>query len=427
MGRTPGGLYRIGRPRLARNPTPGFVGHRFTDLEGPPPPVPSVQVRGRFRAPRRGSRGGRHRHRSGRWHGPPLAPPRASRALARPRPAGGAGRRRPPGPPPAPRPAGAGPAPARARGTARGRCRRASRATSVVLAQGARAGDRGEVGEPDLQHHGPAAHAAGPQPGRPPARTAAAARAGPPAGSSTSRAKVSSAPMLRSACSRDHRSRVPAPGQLVQVAAGGLAQRPAQCLQRGVRDVGHGAQPEPAQRLLGACSPTPHSAPTGSGCRNVTIAVAGTTSRPSGLARAGGQLRHELGRGDADRAGDPLLVGDPVADPDWAICAGLPSRRTAPDDVEERLVQAERLDQRRDRAEDLHHAARRPRRSGGGRGATTTACGHSRRARRHRHRGVHPEPARLVGGRQHHPAAAAAADDHRLPAQLGRSISSTEA
>ena len=85
-------------------------------------------------------------------------------------------------------------------------------------------------------------------------------------------------------------------------------------------------------------------------------------------------------------------------------------------DVDERLVDRELLDERRDRREDRHDlvalldVARHARR-------------HERRLRarlagpRHRHRGAHAERARFVARRADHAAVAEAADDHRLPAQ----------
>ena len=60
---------------------------------------------------------------------------------------------------------------------------------------------------------------------------------------------------------------------------------------------------------------------------------------------------------------------------------GRPEPAHGAGDVEEGLVEAQRLDQRGDRPEDLHDARGRPRRSGRGRAGATTACGHSRRAR----------------------------------------------
>src|SRR5205085_1169938 len=65
-----------------------------------------------------------------------------------------------------------------------------------------------------------------------------------------------------------------------------------------------------------------------------------------GLAPRRGQLRHELRRGDTDGAGDVLLVRDAVTDE-------LGDRRRRPEapdsarDVEEGLVEGERLHQRR--------------------------------------------------------------------------------
>ena len=85
------------------------------------------------------------------------------------------------------------------------------------------------------------------------------------------------------------------------------------------------------------------------------------------LAEIGGDLRQELARRDADRRGDPFLAAHVVLDAPRDRRA-VAEQRPAGGDVEERLVDAERLDQigiaRQDRHEALRHrrvqAAARP-------------------------------------------------------------------
>ena len=99
------------------------------------------------------------------------------------------------------------------------------------------------------------------------------------------------------------------------------------------------------------------------------------------------------------------------------ISAASPEPTAGAPDVEERLVERERLDQRGDRAEQRHD---RPRdlgverhvaRQHGGRRAQPQRAGR-------RHRRVHAVPPGLVGGRGDHPAVARAADDHRRAREL---------
>ncbi len=87
----------------------------------------------------------------------------------------------------------------------------------------------------------------------------------------------------------------------------------------------------------------------------------------------------------------------------WPISAGPAEPADRAGHVEERLVQRQRLDQRRDRAEDLHHA-------GGHRGVQPVAGVDHGGLRAqppgpaHRHRGVDAVPAGLVGRGEHHAA-----------------------
>ena len=93
----------------------------------------------------------------------------------------------------------------------------------------------------------------------------------------------------------------------------------------------------PSRRSVSAaCSPTPHSASTGSGCRNSSTRSAGTTMQAVRLGPGGAELGDELRRRHPDRAGQPLLLGDPPADrarrsrPAGRAAAGRRPRRGTP-------------------------------------------------------------------------------------------------
>ena len=99
------------------------------------------------------------------------------------------------------------------------------------------------------------------------------------------------------------------------------------------------------------------------------------------------------------------------------ICGGVAEPAAGAGDVEEGLVHRQRLDQRRDRPEERHDRAgdlgverQVPRQHRGGRAQPQRAGGG--------HGGVHPVPARLVGGRGDHAPVAVPADDHRRAGQL---------
>ena len=78
--------------------------------------------------------------------------------------------------------------------------------------------------------------------------------------------------------------------------------------------------------------------------------------QPVGLAQVRRDLGHELRRRDADRGGQPDLRPDVGLDPPGDRRAVAEQRRR-PGDVEERLVDRDRLDQRREAPEDRHHVA----------------------------------------------------------------------
>ena len=178
---------------------------------------------------------------------------------------------------------------------------------------------------------------------------------------------------------RHHPARVPAPA----TARAGATRRPSPSARTrvctGVFAMSPTVRRPSRVSSFSVFSPTPHSAPTGSGCRKADDPVGRDDEQPVRLAAGRRQLGDELAARHPDRAGDALLVGHPVAD--QLADLGRPAEPAdGPGHVEERLVQRQRLDQRRHRPEDLHHRRRTP-----GvlpvRGGTTVACGHSRRAR----------------------------------------------
>ena len=109
------------------------------------------------------------------------------------------------------------------------------------------------------------------------------------AGSSTSRANVSSAPMLLSgSCALTRRSSRPqASADRCAPAAGPRARL---SVVAGVCAMSPMVRSPSRVSASSVRSPTPHNAPTGSGWRNSTVASRGTTSSPSGLARADASL-----------------------------------------------------------------------------------------------------------------------------------------
>ena len=147
-------------------------------------------------------------------------------------------------------------------------------------------------------------------------------------GSSTSRAKVSSAPTLFSTCSgttgrgsRPHDSScrwVPtaSPTALRRVSTGTCARSAT------VRSPSRWSDSS-------VFSPTPHSAPTGSRCRKVTVSSRGTTSSPSGLARPEASLATNFVA--ATPTEQVIRCSSATRSrSSRAISAGGPSRRTAP-------------------------------------------------------------------------------------------------
>ena len=278
--RSPNRPARRGSPRVVRTPPAGRgrPSRRRPEPHRRRPRRTSALHRGREPA----SRGAPHRRRTG-----------AARSTARSasrQPCSGApssrldrcAARRRPGPRPAPRPAGSGPAPAPARRTGPGRWRTCSLPDVGGVARVRDAGDRGEVGEPDLDAHRAAHHAA--------ARTRAAVRSASrsssrwiTAGSSTSVAKVSSWPMVFSGSSGRPAASSRPQASSCRCPPAAAAERPPQRLRRGVRDVADGAQAQPREGLLGR-RPPPTGRRPAAGAGSPSTSAGRTTSSPSGLA-----------------------------------------------------------------------------------------------------------------------------------------------
>src|SRR5579859_5716117 len=209
---------------------------------------------------------------------------------------------------------------------------------------------------------------------------------------------------------------VAAPGQGGQVRAVRGAEVAFEGVQRGVRDVAHRPQAQAGQDLFG---PVPDSPQRGHRQRVQEIQHAGPRYHQHAirLAAGRGDLGHELRRRDPDRAGDALLLLHLGADARGDRGGGSqPAQRAG--DVEERLVQRERLDLGRDRAEDRHDLL-------GGRGVDPVPGRDEYRlwaqpTRPHdRHGRADPERASRVRRGQDHAAAAGRAHDDRLARELG--------
>jgi hypothetical protein len=99
-------------------------------------------------------------------------------------------------------------------------------------------------------------------------------------------------------------------------------------------------------RATAVFSPTPHSREIGSGARNVSSSPSGTTTNPSGLRRSDAILATSFVLATPTEAGQPDLRPCLVLDPprDRRTVA---EQRRRPGHVEERLVDRDRLDERR--------------------------------------------------------------------------------
>jgi hypothetical protein len=142
------------------------------------------------------------------------------------------------------------------------------------------------------------------------------------------------------------------PGELVEVRPEARPEGAAQGVEGGVGDIGDGAQPEPVQGLLGPVADAPEG-PDRQAVEERHDVGYGDDEQAVRLGQRRGELRDELRRGDPDRAGHALLIGDGVAQR-----GGDERRRTEPTlgggHVEEGLIEGERLDILGDRAEGGH-------------------------------------------------------------------------
>ena len=243
------------------------------------------------------------------------------------------------------------------------------------VGQGPGPGHRLEAGQPELDRP-PSGPRSRPRAGCvPSARTASAAPAGS-FGVVDIAAKVSSAPMLFSGMRR-HPALVPSPGERGQVRAGATAELCCS-VASGVCAMSPPcagpAGPAPAR----SARPRPTAPPPAAGAGSRASRRRGTTSSPSGLHRADASLATNLRRRTPTEQVMPCCSATVARIWRRSRRAAQPPERAG--DVEERLVERERLHLRRDRAEDRHDLrdTRRTRRC---LGATNTACGHSRRAR----------------------------------------------
>ena len=180
-----------------------------------------------------------------------------------------------------------------------------------------------------------------------------------------------------------------------------------------------------ASRRSRVRGPTPQSRSIGNGCRNRVTSSGGTTVSPSGLPRSLATFATYL------VVETPTETVSPVASNtapriDSPIARRLAGERLASRHVDERLVDAQGLDEGREGAEGAHHDTRD--------GAVPLETGreHDRvRAaaarRRHRHRAPHSVRPRLVARGGDHAARSGAADEQRLAAKLRRSSCSTAA
>jgi hypothetical protein len=143
----------------------------------------------------------------------------------------------------------------------------------------------------------------------------------------------------------------------------------------------------------------------------------GNHEQAVGLALAARELRDELRRGNADRAGEARARVHLVADAPGDF-GGRAKQSHGAGDVEKRLVDREWFDEGRELAEDRHDGigglavlVHVPRDDGGARRELERP--------RHWHRGVHTERPSLVARRRHDAAAARAANDDELPTEFG--------
>ena len=202
----------------------------------------------------------------------------------------------------------------------------------------------------------------------------------------------------------------------MQVTAVGVAEAGDQRLLGQRRELADGEHTEsfetPARRR--AHSPQPLDAER---VQELELGPGRDHEHPVGLGEVAGELGDELGRAHSHRRRETGLGAHAFADRRSHLDATseVAARAT---DVEEGLVERDRLHQRRERLQDSHHrTARVAVRVEAGREEHTVGAGTARAC--HRHRGVHAEPAGLVARRGDHAARAETADDHRASAHRG--------
>ena len=274
------------------------------------------------------------------------------------------------------------------------------------LGQGDRAGHRREVGQADLHRDGPGTATVPVQPPKRPRQDVLERpRQLPPA--QVLRVGAFRADALRLPLDHD-RARVIAASKAVQVPAGRLPERPDQVVTAGRAKVGDRDDPETAQRRVRR-RPDARQRRNRLGQEELVLHLGWHDGEPVRLLRVRGEL------GDQLRAPHPHGDDQPgpvVDEPARQVrTRGRVARERAGGQVDERLVEADRLDQWRELAQRVHDqcAVRRVRREPGRQDGR-------RRAQdpglRHRHRRVASERARLVVRGGDHPTRAGAANQH---------------
>jgi hypothetical protein len=207
-----------------------------------------------------------------------------------------------------------------------------------------------------------------------------------------------------------HPARVLATREPLQLGALGLPDDPLQRPQVGVGQLPHRAVPVGGQALDGL-RPRAPEVRHGQGTQAVPDLRSGPVQQAVRLGLGRQQLGHGLRRPHAHRAGEVELRPDVGADP-VPDGAGVTEQPDGTCDVEEGLVEGQRLDQRRVGAQDGHH---RPRSLAVALevAADDHQFGAQAAGPHHRHRAVDPEASGLVRGSGDDPSASLAPHDHR--------------
>ena len=221
-----------------------------------------------------------------------------------------------------------------------------SRVGSVGAGSGGGAGDRLEVAEADLHRHAARRRAGAGAGARRPARPARASRRGRPAGRCRSSPNVSSWPMLLASPSGVTVAVVEAVGEAAVVLAVDAAEA-LEPLGRELAEVAERVDAHALQPLGGLRADAPELADGSGGRMRSTLSGAMTVS-PSGLSRSLASLARNLFGATPT---EPVrcvsrLMRSLIAPAIFDRRAEEPQRAG---DVEERLVDAERLDERRER------------------------------------------------------------------------------